>query len=390
MSVDTRGRRAAKALVEAAERLGPAPDLAVLRRRRRSRAVGRAGLALAAVLVVAALVGQVLPSLERITPEPVPPGAPPTTRAWPGVPGLNRHVRDAVATGDAVESRVAASTDAVWVLNRMEGRPDELVRVDPRSDRVAGRVVVGHNVDRPVVAEDGAVWLARAGRRLDRPELLRVDPRTLRITATFPISATGTPWSVGSMVAAGGAVWVSDSDSRLLRVDQVTGVAREVKANGQALPLQLAVAGGWVWGTRGLQLHRIDPRDGSVSVSFSTTELSDALPANILAGGAGGLWLQGSSSGGELLFPLDLSSGQPRARINFAPRSKDTVPLVAVGERVVAVQGDRRLFLVDPARDSVRVGMNLPRERGGLAVGAGAVWVTDPARGRLLRVEPGF
>ena len=66
------------------------------------------------------------------------------------------------------------------------------------------------------------------------------------------------------------------------------------------------------------------------------------------------------------------------------------MPLVAAGDLVVAVQSERRLFLVDPATNSVRVGMDLPKGRGGLAVGAGAVWVTDPARGRLLRIEPGF
>ena len=394
MSVDTRGRRAAQALVQAAERLGPVPDLGRLRRRRRRRTASRAGLAVAALIVVAALVGQVLPALERIAPDPVPPAdAPPATRAWPGVPGLNRHVRDSVATGDAFESKVAAGTDAVWVLNRMDaGRQDELVKVDPRTDRVVGRVTVGHNVDLPLVAEDGSVWLARAGQGRDRPELLRVDPRTLRVTATFPIPTTsGTiAWSVGTMVAAGGVVWVSDIESRLLRVDPATGAVREIRADGEPLPLDLAVAGGWVWGTRGLQLRQVDPRDGTVTRTVSNPELHNLMPANRLAGSAGGLWLQGSSTDGELLVRLDPSSGEPRATIALAPRSKVTVPLVAAGDLVVAVQTERRLFLVDPATNSVRVGMNLPKGRGGLAVGAGAVWVTDPARGRLLRIEPGF
>jgi hypothetical protein len=62
----------------------------------------------------------------------------------------------------------------------------------------------------------------------------------------------------------------------------------------------LTVAGGWVWGTRGLVLYRIDPESGRVNVTISSTDLH------------------------------------------------------------------------------------------GLAVGAGAVWVADPTRGRLLRVDPGF
>jgi len=85
MSVDTRGRRAAQALLQAGERLGPPPDLDRLRRRRRRRAAGRVGLAVAAVAAVAALAGQARPGLERAAPDPTPPvAAPATTLARPG------------------------------------------------------------------------------------------------------------------------------------------------------------------------------------------------------------------------------------------------------------------------------------------------------------------
>jgi hypothetical protein len=45
MTVEGRGRRAAQAMVKAAERLGPAPELGGIRRRMRRRAAIRAGLA---------------------------------------------------------------------------------------------------------------------------------------------------------------------------------------------------------------------------------------------------------------------------------------------------------------------------------------------------------
>jgi hypothetical protein len=34
--------------------------------------------------------------------------------------------------------------------------------------------------------------------------------------------------------------------------------------------------------------------------------------------------------------------------------------------------------------------MPVPEAQGGVAVGPDAVWVADPARGRLLRVDPRF
>jgi hypothetical protein len=38
----------------------------------------------------------------------------------------------------------------------------------------------------------------------------------------------------------------------------------------------------------------------------------------------------------------------------------------------------------------LRATVPVPEVQGGLAVGPDAVWVADPARGRLLRVDPGF
>jgi hypothetical protein len=55
MTVDSRGRRAAQAVVKAAEGLGPAPELGGIRRRMRRRAAIRAGLASLALILAAAV-----------------------------------------------------------------------------------------------------------------------------------------------------------------------------------------------------------------------------------------------------------------------------------------------------------------------------------------------
>lgn len=44
-------------------------------------------------------------------------------------------------------------------------------------------------------------------------------------------------------------------------------------------------------------------------------------------------------------------------------------------------------YLLDPAANRAQAPVPLPGT-GALGVGAGAVWVTDDARGRLLRVDP--
>jgi hypothetical protein len=69
-------------------------------------------------------------------------------------------------------------------------------------------------------------------------------------------------------------------------------------------------------------------------------------------------------------------------------RPADLQPgLVAADTTVVAARGRTSLYLLDPAANQAQAPVPLPGT-GALGVGAGAVWVTDDARGRLLRVDP--
>ena len=225
MTVDTRGRRAAQALVKAAERLGLVPDLDRLRRRRRHRRLGRAGLAVAALVVAGALVAQVLPALERGAPGPVPPAGHPgddpdlarRPRARSPHPRRRRHRQGPAGRGGRWPS-------GVWVLNRRDGKPDDLVRVDPATDVVLARLQVGEGVSHLAVGEDGGVWLYRTAMTPDRPELVRVDPSTNRVAATIalPPGPPGIPTGAGALLVAGGSVWLADQHNRLFQVDPAT------------------------------------------------------------------------------------------------------------------------------------------------------------------------
>lgn len=391
MSVDTRGRRAAQELIRTAEQRGPVPALDRLRRCYRQRTLGRAGLAVAAVVVVGALVAQARPALERGAPGPVPPaGAPATTRSWPGVPGLDRHVRDAVATGKAQLAEVTAGPSGVWVLNRRSGRPDDLVRVDPATDAVLARLQVGGGVSHLAVGEDGGVWLYRTGMTLDRPELVRVDPSTNRVadTIALPPGPPGIPTGASALLVAGGSVWLADQQNRLFQVDRASRRVREVTDGGSLAIEHLTFGGGWVCGTRGLLLYRIDPRTGTVTMTVNNPDLHNAMPTDGLAAGAGQLWLYGLGGAGEQLHKLDPADGRLLAMRQLSSRTNQT-GVLAAGDRVVAVRSGRRLLLSDPG-GTLQATVPVPEARGGLAVGPDAVWVADPARGRLLRVDPGF
>ena len=239
--IDQRGRRAALTLLQASERLAPVPGLGELHRRRRRRSLVRGALAAAAVVVAAALVGQAIPALRS-------PATTPTTRAWPGVPGLDRRVRDAVATGPACRCAgdVAAGPAGVWVLRGSSGAGRAwLLRVDPQTDQVVAGIPILSRVSYVSSGDDGTAWVIRLGLSPGEDELLQVDPAGGSIIRAIPLPAIETGGRVEAMLVAGGAVWIADSAGRLLRVDTTSEQVRTIPTTRWLRPVAgLAAASG--------------------------------------------------------------------------------------------------------------------------------------------------
>ena len=192
------------------------------------------------------------------------------------------------------------------------------------------------------------------------------------------------------MLVAGGSVWLAVQEGQLFQLDPASHQVREVTDGGNSLETEdLAFAGGQVWAVRGLLLYRIEPRDGTVTATVVDPDRNRVL-ATGLAGGAGGLWLLGDGGAGEELFRLDPATGRTLATLPIRSRPGGQVGVVAAGDRVVVIRAGPSLYLIDPAADEVRSIVPIPEARGGVAAGSGAVWVADPPRGRLLRIEPGF
>jgi DNA-binding beta-propeller fold protein YncE len=375
MSIDARGRRAAQTLRRDAERRGPAPDLGVLRRRARRRAAGRTGLATLAVVVAVAVAWQGL----IFRPDRAPAGS---TAGWPGVAGLDRRVRDAVPTGRASGTDVAAASDAVWVLNRSQPSGEAiLVRVDPATDRVVARIAVGPAAVR-VAAADGSVWVLRSSPTSS--DLVQVDPATNRVARTVSLGNSTRPAMASGehhLLVAGGAVWVMNQ-AGILRVDPGSGRVTTVMGPDRYGPLSgLAAAGGSVWAVAGMVVQQIRPQDGTIGWEDAPKELGSMIPSG-LAAGAGALWVVGTG----FLARVDPDTRRVVATFRVGHGVGTAADLIAGDERTVVARGNRVLYLIDPAANRVRAEVPLP-SAGAVAVGAGAIWVTDQANGRLLRVE---
>lgn len=293
--------------------------------------------------------------------------------------------------------------------------PSTTIRPAP----VAARIRVGRGVVAVAVGE-GGVWALRGSK------VVRVDPRTDRVTARIQVAAAADFWD-GRFALGAGALWVG-AGADTIRVDAGTGEPSRVRAAVWAV----APDGLWSCRThrqgRGGRLVRVDPQTLAETARIPVP----ACPAALVAE-RGMVWA--IDERGRQVLRVDAASGQvrqidlPVAPFAVAPTGPPAVAL-AVGEGAVWALSDQ---VESPTRLGARVGLGLVRidpssvrvtgvtpladlDTAGqaLAVGAGGVWVVgvpatqsrgpgplvvdrvDPRGGRLLgsfavgRLQPAF
>jgi YVTN family beta-propeller protein len=297
----------------------------MLRARQRRRSTLAATLAMAVVLAAGGVVWRNL-AVEQppVGPRPRP------------VPVLPRHAQARIpVVGGPVSLAVAEGS--VWVANQEAGT---VSRIDPASNRVVetikAAVFVGGTLagssHQVITAGAGAVWVAHGN------STARIDPATNRVTATWPFG----PGSGGLLVSQG-ALWVSQDDGTVLRVDAATGkqVARVRVASGVGrMPLGLATLDGAVWAaSTGVTVVRIDPGTNRAGPPIELDSLS---PTRELAIAAGSLWL---------------------------------------------AMDDGSVLRIDPASRRVTARVPIPAY-GAIAVGAGAAWAADAQANVVYRIDP--
>jgi len=159
---------------------------------------------------------------------------------------------------------VAFGDGWVWATN---GQTNEVLRIDPQTERVERRTLEGDSQPVGVAVGEGAVWVAEhlAGR------VARIDPDTFEVVATVPLRR-GQP----DRIAIGlGYVWVTvASDDLVTRIDPETDGAIAIEAVGDG-PRGIAADDEAVWVANALDgtLVRIDAQlaavDYAVELGFS-------------------------------------------------------------------------------------------------------------------------
>ena len=260
---------------------------------------------------------------------------------------------------------------AVWVVDGER----TLVRLDPESDSITSRIDVPAGAHQVAVGE-GGVWVSGSS------AVSRVDPTAARVTARVEV---GSP---RGLAAGEGAVWVANGrdDGTLSRIDpesmRVSTTIKVPPHPEETLPLpqdpgHVAVGEGGVWVTdrRVGTVSRVNPGSNRVTLTKDRVGLE---PTG-LATGEAHVWV---------VSTLSLHRVDPGKRF---PDSFDVVDMpsaVAVGEGAVWVTnfGDDTLVQVDPATGRRATAIELQESPVGVAVGFGSVWVVGN-QGLLSKVS---
>jgi sugar lactone lactonase YvrE len=275
---------------------------------------------------------------------------------------------------------------SLWVGAWRDG---QVVRVDPRANRVVARFPAGGRNPAGLAVGAGTIWVVHP----DTDEVVRLDPRTGQVVARIRLGplpfqfAPGDRRFLPSLVAVGaGAGWVASGRGAVARIDAASNrVVAVIKLLPQ-LPAGIAVAGGSVWVAAG--------GDGVARIEAATNQLLGAIRLDLyaerVAVGGRAIWV-----GGPTTDPIVEVAGAV-ARIDAATgRVREIVPtglpigLAAAGGAVLITEPDTvggRLECIDPER--LPAGMTLQPALGELAVGGGAVWVADRRGSVVYRLDP--
>jgi YVTN family beta-propeller protein len=162
---------------------------------------------------------------------------------------LDPHTRQVKASAALPDGavRLVIGPGGVWV----SGQTDTLTRVDPKPEGLSlrwrtvrvGRGPIG------VAAGAGSVWVAN----VQSGTVSRVDPATVRVTATFPAGTTGagTPSNPEIVAVWQDKVWVADGQQGVvMALDPSTGHQSGGAVQLSGVIRQLVVdANGSLWGT---------------------------------------------------------------------------------------------------------------------------------------------
>jgi serine/threonine-protein kinase len=258
---------------------------------------------------------------------------------------------------------------------------DSLQRIDPHKNALAATVATG-STPVAVVTGSGRVWVINGGDR----SLMEIDPKRNEVAKTIRLGITPSAIAEG-----GGGVWIANQTEgipgRLLwKYDLRTGSAGPAPVDLQ--PYGLTYRAGELWVNDASHqpdsLLRIRPSTGKA------LGYVPGCPCGAPAFGEGAIW---ANAWPGSLYRLDPKTRKvvTRIKLGFLPWSpfegRDEFAVGAGGVWVANPAGDS-VTRIDPVTNRANGTFPTGRVPSAIAVGEGAVWVTNSRDGTVTRYDP--
>lgn len=341
--------------------------------RRTPRQRRAAAIMLAALLAACTTSGRHAPTGTPTTTSPTPV---PTTSAS-DMPRLPAGVLASIGLPSGPNGLVAAG-GFVWAQTHLS---TILSRIDPRTNRINGRVDLGQSACTEPLAAFGDIWLPPCD---TSTSVVVVDVATAKVRGTVPDAFAD------SMAAGFGSVWVASYDNASIRrIDPRTlkTIARIRVPSGA-----IAFGDGAIWSaginvdhaTNDGRLARIDPRTNRVTARYRISVDDDTYATFAY----GSLWLMGAYS--PMLTRIDPRTGkQTHIRLQgWQQLSEYHDYPIATGDNALWIRiNDTTVARIDPATGRVTSRYPADGDGGGgdPVVAFGSLWVSNFGSDSLWR-----
>jgi DNA-binding beta-propeller fold protein YncE len=225
---------------------------------------------------------------------------------------------------------IAVGQGALWVTSVAPGdlgapHDDAVTRIDLATGRNVATITV-RRAPLDLAATRGAVWVPNSGGGGD--SVARIDPQTNRL-AGRPVTTGASPQS---LAVGGGSLWVANHDARTLtRIDQASGkVVADIPVPSEPHRVAYGAGAAWVGNWHDNSVSRIDPETNQVVGS----PIPIGFRAGNLAVGAGGVWVTSD-------YRVD-AAAEDVVVVRIDPQTNRAVETIAVGGHPidVAATGD--------------------------------------------------
>jgi hypothetical protein len=279
------------------------------------------------------------------------------------------------------EATIPAPDKPAWLFFASGGpgtvyfpAPEKLEKIDAKSNKPGDPVAGLKKPCGGMVSAFGSLWLPTCG----DGSLQRLDPKTLKITATVP---AGTGTVTGTIAASADSVWLlTDDKATLSRIDpDANAVAAEFRLPAGCQSLIFAETALWIACPGMNKVLKVNPETNIVDKRVEVSAGPFALAA-----GQGSIWVLCGKEG--KVDRIDPKTDKVTKTIDLAAPAAEGGIAFGEGYLWVTMTGFP-LTRIDVATETVA--QQFWGEGGGaIQTSAGAIWLSNRNSGAISRIDP--